>query len=217
MSPNSDPILVTGSHRSGTTWVGKMLSLPRSIAYIHEPFNIKRQASAGGLGLPYWFYYINGEADKVIGHFSEVINYQCNFREWFKSVQTTKGVLRLIRDVSITSYRKLLSLRPLVKDPIAIMSAGELCRKFGFKVIVMIRHPAGFVSSIKTHQMDHSFDHFLQQPNLLEDRLGEYKDRIKEFVKNEKSLVEQGILLWNIIYSVVRQYQEEFDGWIFQK
>src|SRR5690242_1511734 len=33
------PILVTGAHRSGSTWVGKMLALAPGIGYIHEPFN----------------------------------------------------------------------------------------------------------------------------------------------------------------------------------
>jgi hypothetical protein len=33
------PILVTGAHRSGTTWVGRMLALVPGVEYIHEPFN----------------------------------------------------------------------------------------------------------------------------------------------------------------------------------
>jgi len=32
-------ILVTGSHRSGTTWVAKMIANSPSVGYIHEPFN----------------------------------------------------------------------------------------------------------------------------------------------------------------------------------
>ena len=42
------PILVTGAHRSGTTWVGKMLALAPGVAYVHEPFNPlhRRRASA---------------------------------------------------------------------------------------------------------------------------------------------------------------------------
>ena len=35
------PILVTGAHRSGTTWVGKMLALAPGVAYVHEPFSPK--------------------------------------------------------------------------------------------------------------------------------------------------------------------------------
>ncbi len=37
MSDTLHPILVTGTHRSGTTWVGKMLAAGPSTAYISEP------------------------------------------------------------------------------------------------------------------------------------------------------------------------------------
>src|SRR5882672_1880226 len=35
----SRPILVTGAHRSGSTWVGRMIARSPTIRYIHEPFN----------------------------------------------------------------------------------------------------------------------------------------------------------------------------------
>jgi hypothetical protein len=31
------PVLVTGIHRSGTTWVGKMLAAAPGVVYINEP------------------------------------------------------------------------------------------------------------------------------------------------------------------------------------
>ena len=37
---NSKPILVTGSHRSGSTWTGRIISAAPHVGYIHEPFNI---------------------------------------------------------------------------------------------------------------------------------------------------------------------------------
>ena len=39
MNNTANPILVTGSHRSGTTWAGQMLATAPGIGYIHEPFN----------------------------------------------------------------------------------------------------------------------------------------------------------------------------------
>ena len=33
------PVLVTGSPRSGSTWVGNVLALDRNAGYVHEPFN----------------------------------------------------------------------------------------------------------------------------------------------------------------------------------
>jgi len=36
---SKSPILVTGMHRSGTTWVGRMLAASREAVYFHEPLN----------------------------------------------------------------------------------------------------------------------------------------------------------------------------------
>jgi hypothetical protein len=33
-------ILISGSHRSGSTWTGKVISQSNSVRYVHEPFNI---------------------------------------------------------------------------------------------------------------------------------------------------------------------------------
>ncbi|MCF8233846.1 MAG: hypothetical protein K9G67_15655 [Bacteroidales bacterium] len=33
-------ILVTGAHRSGTTWVGHVMREAPEVHYIHEPFNV---------------------------------------------------------------------------------------------------------------------------------------------------------------------------------
>ena len=38
-SRRARPILVTGSHRSGSTWVGKMIASHPRVAYVEEPFN----------------------------------------------------------------------------------------------------------------------------------------------------------------------------------
>ena len=56
------PILLTGSHRSGTTWVGKIISASNSVGYIMEPFNISHPRSGlVGVKFDYWFQYINHE------------------------------------------------------------------------------------------------------------------------------------------------------------
>ena len=36
--PPGPPIFVTGTHRSGTTWVSKMLAVP-GLWHVHEPFS----------------------------------------------------------------------------------------------------------------------------------------------------------------------------------
>ena len=38
VAPAGAGVLVTGSHRSGTTWVGQILGLAPGLCYLHEPF-----------------------------------------------------------------------------------------------------------------------------------------------------------------------------------
>src|SRR4029453_10926731 len=53
------PLLVTGAHRSGTTWVGRMIDLSPEGGYINEPFNPHHQPGICGCRFPLWFQYVN--------------------------------------------------------------------------------------------------------------------------------------------------------------
>ena len=54
-----NPILVTGSPRSGATWTGKMIAASPSVGYIWEPFNLFTRPGVCGAGFPYWFTYVS--------------------------------------------------------------------------------------------------------------------------------------------------------------
>jgi hypothetical protein len=51
------PILITGSHRSGSTWLATMLALSENSLIAHEPFNIRPWAYALDGFAKYWFTY----------------------------------------------------------------------------------------------------------------------------------------------------------------
>src|SRR5258707_7647151 len=55
------PILVSGSHRSGTTWVGKMIAASPAVGYIHEPFNPLHRPGICTAKFPQWFFYVSEE------------------------------------------------------------------------------------------------------------------------------------------------------------
>ena len=57
----SRPILVTGAPRSGTTWVGRMLTLAPGVGYIHEPFNPTTDAGISGRPVARFFEYVTPE------------------------------------------------------------------------------------------------------------------------------------------------------------
>ena len=52
------PILVTGMHRSGTTWVGKMLAADACTAYVSEPLNVLHRPGIFRSQVRHWYQYI---------------------------------------------------------------------------------------------------------------------------------------------------------------
>jgi len=65
MSPNNNSILVTGVHRSGTTWVGKMLALSARTYYVGEIFRPDTQLLDARL-IPNWYPYITPDVDDAV-------------------------------------------------------------------------------------------------------------------------------------------------------
>jgi len=56
----------------------------------------------------------------------------------------------------------------------------------------------------------HTFNHFLEQEELMETCLYPFRDQIKEFSKNEKDVIDQGILLWNMIYLNTLKFKQKY-------
>jgi hypothetical protein len=210
--PQRKLILVTGAHRSGSTWVGQMLSLSKSIRYIHEPFNIEEPRIHP---LKYWFEYVSEDDPRdrqrmIYRYIDEILDYNiAGIKKDIKMIQGPKDVVRVIRD----SYERIHK-RPLIKDPLAIMSADWISKKFKANVIITIRHPAAFVASVKVKKWKHPFEHFSNQEKLMMILLP-YASTILNYQKSKPSLIDQGILLWNLIYYRVSQYQQKYPGWIY--
>lgn len=210
-------ILVTGSHRSGSTWTGKVLARAEKVRYIHEPFNIgiKRVNSP----LAYWFEYLEGTPQ---AHQEEVRKYLDSFFSFFNTQKLRR--LLTIRSKSdihffLTDYKGTLSSdRTIIKDPIAIMSAEWLAKNYDCSVVMMIRHPAAFVASLKVKSWEFDFNNLNDQAVLIEQKLDRYKDQIKEYATTKKDIIDQGILLWNVIHAVIDDYQKRHSSdWYFIK
>ena len=105
--------------------------------------------------------------------------------------------------------------RPLMKDPIALFSAPWLASKFDMDVIVLIRHPAAFVSTYKRRKWRHPFDHFLKQPLLMKEHLYPFEAEIVEYAEKEPDIIDESALLWKIIYSFVIKLQTHYSDWLF--
>lgn len=213
------PILVTGSHRSGTTWIGKMLSTSPSVGYIQEPFNLDDSQKFCGrcaAKIDYWYTYVTDENEaNFYLPIKNTLSFQYNLIEQMKANTTFMDYA-----ITLKEYLDFLKFRinkviPLVKDPLAFFSAEWLAGRFDMKVVIIIRHPAAFASSLKRLHWTYDFSHFLNQPLLMRDYLDPFHDEIISFCKEDRDIIEQAILLWNIIYSTLIKYQEKHPDWIY--
>lgn len=201
------PILVTGTHRSGTTWVGKTLALSPFTYYLGELFNTSDQL-IGARFFNHHFAYIS-EYDshpQLEQELGRVFRYDFS---WFDRLGDSGWRER--RLLAYRLSRRIVGFpRPIMKDPIAVLSSPWLARRFGMRVIVLVRHPAAFVHSLVRAQWPASFQPFLRQKALMDDRLGHYADWVRH---PPSEYVERAALLWTVIYHIVTCFLNENPAW----
>lgn len=193
---DSKPVIVTGSHRSGTTFVGTILSEVENLKYVYEPFNPdyaylveNNKCTVCGAKIKTWFPYISDH----------------NHDEYYKHAK------------HLVNNKAMLRNRALFKSPFGLFATEWLVKNFNFDVVMMIREPLGFVSSIKKMGWDFDFSNFLDQPELMNGYLKDYAEQIEKFAKEEQSIIDQAILMWNAFYSVIYQFQQKYPNWTYVK
>ncbi|MEL7069946.1 MAG: sulfotransferase domain-containing protein [Cyanobacteria bacterium J06581_3] len=213
------PILVTGTQRSGSTWVGNILALDKSCGYIHEPFNIEGcRRGICRANFHYWFTYISKEnSAQFEDAITDTLNWNYSLSPEIKEIRNPVDGARLIRDALYFSRMKRQEARPIVKDPIAFFSSEWLASKQDMNVVVIIRHPAAFVSSLKAAKWDFPFEHFVNQEKLMDDILYPFRDEIHRAAQCPLDLVAQGSLLWKLFHHHVITLQEKRTDWLFVK
>ena len=196
------PILVTGSHRSGTTWVGKMLAADANTAYISEPLNVLHRPGVYRTPVKYWYTYITEEnGAQHLTAFNELLNFQYHTVREVLSLRSFKDFLRMGRDFHTFFIGSMQGQRILIKDPFAVFSTPWFERQLHSKVVITVRHPGGFVSSLKRLGWNFDFGNFLNQPLFMRDHLEGDRAAMESMTKDD--IIGQAALLWKIIYRFV--------------
>lgn len=207
------PILVTGAHRSGTTWVGRMLTAGGQAAYISEPLN--RWHRPGVLSAPVerWYTYLCEENEAIyLPALRQTLALRYHALAELRSLRSGKDVLRMGRDWSAFAAGRLFGRRPLLKDPFAVFSASWFARRFGCAVIVTVRHPAAFVSSLARLDWPFDFADLLGQPLLMRDWLEPFRQDMQACQADPQDVIGQSALLWRVIYHAVYRMRESIPG-----
>ena len=210
------PILVTGAHRSGTTWVGELLVASPRVGMLLEPFNPITPPGISSGPFDRFFVYVTEENEgPFVEPLERTLEFRYDLRRQLPAVRSAHAAGRTVKDFASFTGNRLRRARPLLKDPIAVFSSEWLASRFGAEVIVLVRHPAAFASSLKRLGWTHDFLGLLDQPLLLRDHLGRFEDELREFAAAEREIVDQAILLWRMIYSTVGTFRERHPAWTF--
>lgn len=215
--PMKKSILVTGSHRSGSTWTGKVVSKATNVRYIHEPFNValKRKFT------PFENLFESlqdapPEKQKIakdyLNSFYKI--FHANNLKALKEIKSLKGFYYYLLDLK----DRQVSEKVVVKDPIAVLSSEWLYLNYDMDVVVVLRHPAAFVASIKVKNWEFDFQNLKNQDHLMKGYLKNYQNEIEDSITQKKDIIGQGILIWSILYDVVAQFKDKYgDKWYFVK
>jgi hypothetical protein len=196
------PILVTGMPRSGTTWVGRMLTASGEVGYINEPLN--RTASPGTVRIPvdHWYPYITAEnEERLLPRLEETLRFKYHLVQELKQCRNRTDLHHTLKTWAgfVRSRRR----RPLVKEPHAVFSVDWFMRRLGSDVVVTVRQPLAVVSSWKRLDWSFDFSHLLEQPALMRDWLAPVEPEMLRALSPSMDLIDRVALLWRVIYSVV--------------
>jgi hypothetical protein len=185
-----------------------MLAAGPGVAYISEPLNVLHRPGVFGAAVKHWYTYIcpDNEAE-YLPAFRQLIDYDYHLLNEIRSVHSGRDLLRMVRDFGIFYVGSLHGQRPLIKDPFAVFSTRWFARSLGSNIVVTVRHPAAFASSLKRLKWSFDFADLVQQPLLVRDVLEPYRDALQRIESGD--IVGQAALLWTIIYQAVHRAHEQ--------
>jgi hypothetical protein len=202
------PILISGAHRSGTTWVGKTLAQNPGVTYISEPLNVLHRPGVMRVPVQYWYEYICDQNESAfLPAIQDTINFKYHYWLEFLSLRSVKDVGRMVRDSGQFLLGRIKLARPLIKDPFAVFSVPWFVENFNCQVVIVVRHPLGFVSSLKRLGWQFNFRDLLSQPLLVEAYLDPF---LEEMQSISNDVIDQGCLLWRMVYRVVAIFRQQY-------
>jgi hypothetical protein len=206
------PILITGMARSGGSWVSRMLAGSGEVVHINEPFNRRHPPglTPGILRVPppraYQYVGPHNEQEYVAG-FRDMLRLRYNVVAELRANRGVYDLAKMAKYATAFSHGRARRLRPLIDDPYMVFAAEWLAERLDCRVVMLVRHPAGIVSSlarIGAGWSDNVPD-IAAQPELVRDYLAPYADELERAAREPLDPVAHGALLWRVIHAGIEQ------------
>ncbi len=214
------PILVTGAPRSGTTFLGKMLALPRHVLYVDEPFNIETGIEGVHHIFPNPFERHNGTStiDTLYSELVEdLLRGTARFKPSALRPATQNPLHQLARDLLVSRENvtyKLQTRNPfkkqlLIKDPMAFTLSEYLHKEFNMQTVVLMRHPLSTIASYKRLNWHYDVREMLEWIAPLSQHVAEVVERFDVAALND---VERWSFFWLSVYGTLTHYIDRNPG-----
>ena len=186
---------------------------------IIEPLNLNRVKRFQTFELDFWYPKVTESTDASIKkNVGEIVSYYLNTsllhplsRAWIPYEGHS-----LSRSFRIRSRRALKPVK-LLKDPTALFAVPWLVEQFDLKPVILIRHPAAYVLSIKEKNWWFDFENLLQQKDFFSGALTHLRAEIEAFQQqaDKKTIIENAALLWKVFYTRVLEYKATHPDWFY--
>lgn len=206
-------IFISGMHRSGTSWVSQILSTAGGYVVKDEEIFLPNYPSQNK-PIKIWYEYIHSKNEKkYIQYIENALSNEYHLIHEFPFQESISQKIKAFYLKTNSILRKsFYDSTPLILvEPLGLLSSDWFSKTYKCKMIIIIRHPAAIISSLKLNNIKYNFNG--SDSLFVQD----------EFAKNNKKLpksddiIGQGILMWKILYSYVQKLQKNNKNWIFVK
>jgi Sulfotransferase family len=206
------PILVTGMHRSGTTWLGHMLCAGGSMIHVGEPLSVLNRQTILRSKVDRWYTYIGEDnEDLYLRHYQDAVAFRPHPIQDITRARlgSPRDPIRIPKRWASFVLGRVQGRSLLIRDPFSVFSIGWFARRLGFQIVVIVRHPLAVVASLKRLGYAFDFRNLLDQTSLMNERLERFRPDMEK-AAGSTDVVEQGSLLWRIVYECVAEDLVEF-------
>lgn len=200
MDDDVRPVFITGIPRCGSSWVGEVLGSCTGVRYVYEPFNLDWVPKLRGKLSHFKYLDANSEPSPTV---------KLAVDSAFRGSQSRKQLIRAAyRGYWRAATRSASTV--VLKDPTACLLTSWIAHHFNAKILIVMRHPCGFASSLAKLDWQVRVDILLRQKSLMRDHLGRYEDVMRR-ATNDKWLNFGAF--WAAIHRVLIEQMTDHPHW----
>lgn len=217
MSPSSPRgLYLTGTYRSGSSWLAAILATAPGVGWLDEPFGPKMGGCYSRVVMPMPYAALPPDDEAAwLRSVAALLTFR-GPRLPAPALWRSRRALRRWWNISVrlAAYRRAGKQIPLIKQPTGVFLADWLARRFALRVIVLVRHPAAYANSCKKRGWQINFARWLTLPGLDAVVDPDLLEETRAFVAHPGDLIDYAALAWKIAYGSARALGAQHPDWL---